>query len=177
MEQKLKKLLSLCLALLLFAGLLPAAAWAAPSVRTDAAEPASAADAEHGMGLLPSEGELRFAWELEPQRRALLRAAPLPERYGFTENGDGTLTVWNQTVPKFQSNDSTCVYFSGAGAVESYLLLHGAEGGGDKAALLSALAPYLQPERRARLQKALRLAGVLRIAGAALREEGGAGLV
>ena len=56
-------------------------------------------------------------------------------------------------------------------------LLHGAEGGGDKAALLSALAPYLQPERRARLQKALRLAGVLRIAGAALREEGGAGLV
>ena len=56
-------------------------------------------------------------------------------------------------------------------------LLRGAEGGGSKAALLNALAPYLQPERRARLQRALRLAGVLRIAGAALREEGGAGLV
>ena len=50
--------------------------------------------------------------------------------------------------------------------------LLGGAGGGDKAALLSALSPYLRPERRARLQKALSLAGVLRMAGAALREEG-----
>ena len=44
---------------------------------------------------------------------------------------------------------------------------------GEKTALLNALGPYLRPERRARLQKALRLAGVLRMASAALREEGG----
>lgn len=44
---------------------------------------------------------------------------------------------------------------------------------GDKAALCGALEPYLRPERRARLQKALRLAGMLRIVAAALREEGG----
>lgn len=54
--------------------------------------------------------------------------------------------------------------------------LLGGAGAGDKAALLNALSPYLKPERRARLQKALRLAGVLRLAGSALREEG-AGLV
>ena len=51
--------------------------------------------------------------------------------------------------------------------------LLGGAGGGDKTALLQALSPYLHPERRARLQKALRLAGVLRLAGTALREEGG----
>ena len=55
--------------------------------------------------------------------------------------------------------------------------LLGGAGGGDKAALVGALAPYLQPERRARLQKALRLAGVLRLAGKALREEGAGGVV
>ena len=50
--------------------------------------------------------------------------------------------------------------------------LLGGAGGGDKAALLSALSPYLHPERQARLQKALRLAGMLRLASAALQEEG-----
>ena len=54
--------------------------------------------------------------------------------------------------------------------------LLGGAGASDKTALLNALSPYLKPERRARLQKALRLAGVLRLAGTALREEG-AGLV
>ena len=129
MEPKLKKLLSLCLALLLLAGLLPAAAWAAPAVPPPAADPAPAADAEHATGFLPSEGELRFSWELEPRRGALLRAAPLPERYGFTENGDGTLTVLNQTAPKNQGSVGACLFFTGNGAVESYLQLHGAECG------------------------------------------------
>ena len=43
----------------------------------------------------------------------------------------------------------------------------------DKAALLRALSPWLHPERLARLRRALRIAGVLRAAGAALGEEGG----
>lgn len=63
-----------------------------------------------------------------------------------------------------------------AGGMDSALLqrlssMLGGAGTGDKAALLNALSPYLQPERRARLQKALRLAVVLRLAGTALREE------
>ena len=49
--------------------------------------------------------------------------------------------------------------------------LLGGAGSGDKTALLKALSPYLRPERRARLEKALRLAGLLRVAGTALREE------
>ena len=64
-----------------------------------------------------------------------------------------------------------------AGLPQRLASLLGGAGSGDKAALVSALAPYLQPERRARLQKALRLAGVLRLAGATLREEGERGLV
>ena len=50
--------------------------------------------------------------------------------------------------------------------------LLGGVGGGDKAELLNALSPYLRPERLDRLRRALRLAGVLRLAGTALREEG-----
>ena len=49
--------------------------------------------------------------------------------------------------------------------------LLGGAGDGDKRALLEALGPYLRPERRARLGRALRLAGMLRLAGAALAEE------
>lgn len=48
---------------------------------------------------------------------------------------------------------------------------------GSKAALLSALAPYLQPERRKKLEKALRLAQAARIAGIALDSFGGDGSV
>ncbi len=55
--------------------------------------------------------------------------------------------------------------------------LLGGVGGGDKAELINALSPYLRPERRERLRRALRLAGILRLAGGALREEGGAGVV
>ena len=50
--------------------------------------------------------------------------------------------------------------------------LLGGAGGRSSAALADALAPYLRPERLARLRRALRLAGVLRLAGTALREEG-----
>ena len=55
--------------------------------------------------------------------------------------------------------------------------LLGGAGLGDKTELVNALSPYLRPERRERLRRALRLAGVLRLAGTALREEGGAGCV
>ena len=65
-----------------------------------------------------------------------------------------------------ESGDGTLLHRLGA--------LLGGAGGGDKEALVRALAPYLRPERRERLQRALRIAGVLRMAGAALREEGGA---
>ncbi len=53
--------------------------------------------------------------------------------------------------------------------------LLGGAGLGDKAELVNALSSYLRPDRRERLRRALRLAGVLRLAGTALREEGGAG--
>ena len=51
--------------------------------------------------------------------------------------------------------------------------LLGKAGGSDKGELLRALAPYLQPERQARLRKALRMAKVARLAAAALAAEGG----
>ena len=54
----------------------------------------------------------------------------------------------------------------------------GSTGGkSDKAALLSALSPYLSPDRRQKLQKALRLAQAARIAGVALEAYGGDGSV
>ena len=53
--------------------------------------------------------------------------------------------------------------------------LIGGASAADKTALVEALSPYLQPERRARLGRALRLAGMLRMAAAAMGEEGGLG--
>ena len=50
-------------------------------------------------------------------------------------------------------------------------------GKNDKAALLAALSPYLKPDRRQKLQKALRLAQAARIAGVALDAYGGDGSV
>lgn len=47
--------------------------------------------------------------------------------------------------------------------------------GDDKAGLFKALAPYLREERRAKLEKALRLAKAAKLAGAALGEFGGEG--
>ena len=45
--------------------------------------------------------------------------------------------------------------------------------GGDKAALVRALCPYLHPDRQAKLRKALRLAEAARIAGLAMDAYGG----
>ena len=47
--------------------------------------------------------------------------------------------------------------------------------GDDKAGLIKALAPYLREERRAKLEKAMRLAKAAKLAGAALGEFGGEG--
>ncbi len=43
----------------------------------------------------------------------------------------------------------------------------------DKAALIAAMAPYLKPSRREKLQKALQISRVARIAGLAFGEEEG----
>ena len=51
-------------------------------------------------------------------------------------------------------------------------LLSGA-GARGKTELVDALAPYLRPERLDRLRRALRLAGMLRVAGSVLGEEDG----
>lgn len=48
----------------------------------------------------------------------------------------------------------------------------GGAGEEGKAGLIEALSPYLRPERSARLRRALRIAGMLRVAGTVLREEG-----
>ena len=50
----------------------------------------------------------------------------------------------------------------------SGLLGRGTISGGDKSALLQALAPYLKPERQIRLQKALRAAKLFSLARTAL---------
>ena len=50
-------------------------------------------------------------------------------------------------------------------------LLGASPGQGELGALADALSPYLQPERSARLRRALRLAGMLRVAGTVLGEE------
>ena len=52
-------------------------------------------------------------------------------------------------------------------------LMGGSGSGGDKTALLNALAPFLREDRREKLQKAMRLARAAKIAGVALREAGG----
>ena len=49
------------------------------------------------------------------------------------------------------------------------------ESGGDKTALLNAIAPYLREDRRKKLQKAMRLARAARVAGVVLNEFGGEG--
>ncbi len=44
--------------------------------------------------------------------------------------------------------------------------------GGDKAAFVEALGPYLKPERRRKLEKALKISRIAGIAGIALNEWG-----
>lgn len=51
--------------------------------------------------------------------------------------------------------------------------LMGGGDGKDKSALLQALAPYLKPERQAKLKKALRVARMARLARLTLEEYGG----
>ncbi|MBE7017948.1 MAG: hypothetical protein E7420_07350 [Ruminococcaceae bacterium] len=51
-------------------------------------------------------------------------------------------------------------------------LMGKAGSGGDKAALVAALAPYLKPERRRKLEKALKISRIAGIAGIALNEWG-----
>lgn len=51
-------------------------------------------------------------------------------------------------------------------------LMGKAGGGGDKAALVEALGPYLKPERRRKLEKALKISRIAGIAGIALNEWG-----
>ena len=62
---------------------------------------------------------------------------------------------------------------SGGGVPDLTGLLSSLGQGGDKAALVRALCPFLHPERQAKLQKALRLAEAARIAGVALEAYGG----
>lgn len=52
-------------------------------------------------------------------------------------------------------------------------LLGSGSAGADKTPLLQALAPYLKPERQAKLQKALRMAKMAKLARAALEDYGG----
>lgn len=47
-------------------------------------------------------------------------------------------------------------------------LMGGARGGGDKAALVAALGPYLKPERRHKLEKALKISRLASIAEIAM---------
>ena len=48
----------------------------------------------------------------------------------------------------------------------------GKAGGSDKAAFVAALGPYLKPERRRKLEKALKISRIAGIAGLALNEWG-----
>ena len=50
-------------------------------------------------------------------------------------------------------------------------MLGGGAGQGELGALADALSPWLRPERASRLRRALRLAGMLRVAGTVLGEE------
>ncbi|MBE6913933.1 MAG: hypothetical protein E7472_03235 [Ruminococcaceae bacterium] len=54
-------------------------------------------------------------------------------------------------------------------------LLGGAERKNDRAGLVGAILPYLRPERQTKLQKAMRMAKMARLAGQAMKEYGGEG--
>lgn len=51
-------------------------------------------------------------------------------------------------------------------------LFSNSSSGGDKAALVAALGPYLKPERRQKLEKALKISRLAGIAGIAISEMG-----
>ncbi|MBR1496863.1 MAG: hypothetical protein IJ617_04495 [Oscillospiraceae bacterium] len=52
-------------------------------------------------------------------------------------------------------------------------LMGGGGGGGDKSALVKALMPYLRPERREKLKKALAMAQAAKVARLAMGQFGG----
>ena len=52
-------------------------------------------------------------------------------------------------------------------------MLGSAGDGNDKTSLVQGLSPYLKPERQAKLQKALRMAKLARLARAAMEDYGG----
>lgn len=56
-------------------------------------------------------------------------------------------------------------------------LFSAGSGGSDKTALLKAMEPYLAPQRRAKMEKAIQFARMAKIAGAAWKEYGGSGNV
>lgn len=53
-------------------------------------------------------------------------------------------------------------------------LMQSSSGSGDKAALVAALGPYLKPERRRKLEKALQISRIAGMAGIAFSEMGDA---
>ena len=124
MNTKLKKLLSLCIVLLM----LLAAAPAAGAYSSDGGENAGNA-AEWATGLLPSEDlKLHFAWE---EGAGAARRGVLPSSYGFTLEGDGQeqrLNVLNQSSVKDQKQVGMCWAYAGNGALEAYLLKNGLDG-------------------------------------------------
>lgn len=54
-------------------------------------------------------------------------------------------------------------------------VMSAANAGSDKTALLEAMKPYLAEKRRGKVDRALKIARIARIAGAAFGENGGAG--
>lgn len=54
-------------------------------------------------------------------------------------------------------------------------VMSAANAGSDKTALLDAMKPYLAEKRRGKVDRALKIARIARIAGAAFGENGGAG--
>lgn len=82
------------------------------------------ADEEDFPGWITPEIEPRFA-EPGTQSAPLLRAAPLPESYGFSRGEDGTLEVYGQTPVRNQGSNGACWAFSTFAAAEAGLLRAG----------------------------------------------------
>jgi len=74
-----------------------------------------------------------------------------------------------------QAEDASPAPGPGGDVLRRFGALFGGGTAADKTALAEALGPYLKPERAARLGRALRLAGMLRLAAAAVGEEGALG--
>ena len=75
-------------------------------------------------GWIPPELEPRFSET--GQGGPLLRAAPLPEAYGFSRGPDGALEVFGQTAVRSQGSNGVCWAFSAFAAAEANMLRAGA---------------------------------------------------